>query len=234
MSDGESRLVLIIEDEPDMVRGLRDTLTFEGFRVSSAGAGAEGVALFRKQRPQLVFLDLMLPDMNGYRVCEEIRRLDPKVPLIMLTARGQESDKIRGLEAGADDYVTKPFSIGELLARIGAILRRASGDGGAKPLPVRLRMGGATVDLQKQKVTRGRESQGLSFYESEILKLLYEHKEEPVSRDEILERIWGADAASTTRTVDNFIVKLRRKLEKDHKTPKHILTVYGIGYKLVP
>ena len=232
MSDGNGRLVLIVEDEPDMVRGLRDTLTFEGFRVISASAGGEGVALFQKNRPHLVLLDLMLPDMNGYRVCEEIRRMDPKVPLIMLTARGQESDKIRGLEVGADDYVTKPFSIGELLARIGALLRRSGVDD--QPRPDKLKIGGATLDLPRQKLTRGRETHQLSFHEAEILKLLHEHQDAPVSREEILARIWGPDAASTTRTVDNFIVKLRRKVEKDPANPKHILTVYGTGYKLVP
>ena len=234
MSDRPSQLVLIVEDEPDMVRGLRDTLTFEGFRVISAAAGGEGVTMFRKHRPQLVLLDLMLPDMNGYSVCEEIRRMDPKVPLIMLTARGLEADKIRGLDAGADDYVTKPFSIGELLARIGAVLRRAGTDGVADSQPTSLSIGGATVDLQKQSLTRGRKSHSLSFYETEIIKLLHEQKEQPVSRDEILARIWGPEAASTTRTVDNFIVKLRRKLEKDPGNPRHILTVYGTGYKLVP
>ncbi len=234
MGDDNGKLVLLVEDEPDMVRGLRDTLTFEGFRVISAATGAEGVSMFRKNRPHLVLLDLMLPDMNGYRVCEEIRRLDPKVPLIMLTARGLESDKIRGLDVGADDYVTKPFSIGELLARIGAVLRRSAADAGTSSRPDRFKIGKVTVDFPKQRLTRGRETHQLSFHESEILKLLHEHKDEPVSREEILARIWGPEAASTTRTVDNFIVKLRRKVEKDPANPKHILTVYGTGYKLVP
>jgi len=234
MTRPDERLVLIIEDEPDMVRGLSDTLTFEGFRVVSAPRGGEGVELFRSRHPHLILLDLMLPDMNGYQVCEEIRRKDPRVPIIMLTARGQESDKIRGLESGADDYVTKPFSIGELLARIRALLRRAEGDGEGHQAQTRLKIGAAEVDLKKHTLSRGRQVHSLTFYETEILKLLHEHQGEPVSREELLERIWGADASPTTRTVDNFIVKLRRKLERDHKNPKHILTVYGTGYKLVP
>ena len=179
------RRVLIVEDEPDLVRGLRDALEFEGFEVVAAGLGREGVRLARERGPDLVLLDLMLPDMNGFSVCEEIRAANPTIPVIMLTARSQESDKIRGLEVGADDYVTKPFSVGELVARIGAIFRR-------------LQRGG-----------------------------------QPVTRDEILEKIWGVSSASSTRGVDNVIVKLRKKLEDDASNPRHIVTIYGTGYKLV-
>jgi DNA-binding response OmpR family regulator len=231
------KTVLVIEDEPDMLRGLRDAMAFEGFEVLAAGTGQEGIRCAKQHCPSLIILDLMLPDLNGYRVCEQIREHDPRVPIIMLTARGQEADKIRGLEVGADDYVTKPFSVGELLARINAIFRRLE----RTEMPPRddvsggiLTIGNATVDLRKHTATRNRRSQALSFYEVELLRLLNERVEEPVSRDEILEKIWGLEAIPTNRTVDNFIVKLRRKIEDDSKNPRHILTVYGFGYKLVP
>ena len=223
--------VLVIEDEPDIVRGLKDALEFEDYEVFAAFEGKDGVRLAKERSPDLVILDLMLPDVNGYQVCVDIRGFNSVVPIIILTARGQESDKIRGLEAGADDYVTKPFSVGELLARIRAIFRRMSRvpTGGET-----FRIGDAAIDVKKQTVTIGRKTQPLTFYEVELLKLLHERAEQPVSRDEILDKIWGVEAYPTNRTVDNFIVKLRRKLEDDTKKPKHILTVYGQGYKLVP
>jgi DNA-binding response OmpR family regulator len=229
-TSGRTR-ILIVEDEPDIVRGLSDALEFEGLEVTSTGSGAEGVRIMKERGADCVILDLMLPDLNGYQVCEDIRGFNQVVPIIMLTARGQESDKIRGLEVGADDYVTKPFSVGELLARIKAIFRRLH-----KTLPAdeEIQIGPALVNLKKHTVMRSRKSQPLSFYEVELVKLLWERKEQPVSRDEILDKIWGVQAYPTNRTVDNFIVKLRRKLEDDHKKPKHILTVYGYGYKLVP
>jgi DNA-binding response OmpR family regulator len=224
--------ILLVEDEPDIVRGLRDALEFEGFEVLAAGEGREGVRLARERAPDCVILDLMLPDGNGYAVCEELRAHDPVVPIIMLTARSQESDKIRGLEVGADDYVTKPFSIGELIARIKAIFRRLNRLSGAQEEVIRI--GRCEVNVKKHTVARGRRIEPLSFYEVELLKLLHERAEEPVSRDDILDKIWGVQAYPSNRTVDNFIVKLRRKIEEDHKKPRHILTVYGTGYKLVP
>ncbi|MBI4508310.1 MAG: response regulator transcription factor [Deltaproteobacteria bacterium] len=223
--------ILIIEDEPDIVRGLRDSLEFEGFEVMSAGEGREGVRLAREKGPDCVVLDLMLPDVNGYVACEEIRGFNAVVPIIMLTARSQEADKIRGLEVGADDYMTKPFSIGELIARVKAIFRRLNRLSVQEEL---LRIGNCEVNIKKHTLTKGRKAHPLTFYEVELLKLLHERAEQPVSRDEILDKIWGIQAYPTNRTVDNFIVKLRRKVEDDHKQPKHILTVYGYGYKLAP
>jgi len=225
------KTVLVIEDEPDMVRGLRDAMEFEGLTVMSAATGQEGIEQARKTAPELIILDLMLPDTNGYQVCEQIRSFNKQVPIIMLTARSQESDKIRGLEVGADDYVTKPFSVGEFLARVKAIFRRMERTGGEELV---IKIGSCEVNLKKHTLTRSRKTLPLTFYEVEILKLLFERKEEPVSRDEILDKIWGIGASPTNRTVDNFIVKLRRKIEADHKNPRHILTVYGLGYKLVP
>ena len=223
--------ILIVEDEPDIVRGLSDALEFEGLEVTSTGSGSEGVKIMKERGADCVILDLMLPDLNGYQVCEEIRGFNQVVPIIMLTARGQESDKIRGLEVGADDYVTKPFSVGELLARIKAIFRRLHK---SVPADEELQIGPSLVNLKKHTVTRSRKSQPLSFYEMELVKLLWERKEQPVSRDEILDKIWGIEAYPSNRTVDNFIVKLRKKIEDDGKEPRHILTVYGYGYKLVP
>jgi DNA-binding response OmpR family regulator len=165
-------------------------------------------------------------------VCEEIRAFNQVVPIIILTARGQESDKVRGLDAGADDYVTKPFSIAELLARIKAIFRRLHKVSGAGEELITI--GKCQVNVKKHTLTRARKEQPLTFYEVELLKLLYERKEQPVSRDEMLDKIWGIEAYPSNRTVDNFIVKLRKKVEEDQKEPRHILTVYGMGYKLVP
>jgi DNA-binding response OmpR family regulator len=227
-----AKKILLIEDEPDIVRGLSDALEFEGFEVLSTGEGRDGVRMARERGADCVILDLMLPDINGYQVCEEIRAGNQVLPIIILTARGQESDKIRGLDAGADDYVTKPFSIGELLARIKAIIRRL------QRVPAAtddiLQIGACEVHLKKHTLIRARKSIPLTFYEVELLSLLAERAGQPVSRDEILEKIWGLEAYPSNRTVDNFIVKLRKKVEESHKTPRHILTVYGFGYKLVP
>jgi DNA-binding response OmpR family regulator len=225
------RRILIIEDEPDLVRGLRDALEFEGFDIISSGVGREGVKLARERGPDLVLLDLMLPDMNGFTVCEEIRAHSPLVPIIMLTARSQESDKIRGLEVGADDYVTKPFSVGELVARIGAIFRRLQRAGSPQD---EIHVGDAVVYPKRHELVRKGKTHALSFYEVELVKLLAERAGEPVSREELLEKIWGVSGHASTRSVDNFIVKLRKKIEENAAKPEHILTIYGTGYKLLP
>ncbi len=223
------KTILIIEDEPQIVMGLKDSLEFEGFHVLAASKGRDRVALARAENPDAVILDLMLPDLNGYAVCEEIRRWNSLVPIVMLTARSQETDKIRGLDAGADDYVTKPFSVNELIARMRAILRRAARGG---PVPELIEIGEAQVSFAAHSLVVRGEAHQLSFYEVELLRLLVERVGQPVSRDEILSKIWGLEAGPTNRTVDNFIVKLRKKLEDQPDKPKHILTVYGFGYKL--
>jgi DNA-binding response OmpR family regulator len=225
------RRILIIEDEPDLVRGLRDALEFEGFDIISSGVGREGVELARDRGPDLVLLDLMLPDMNGFAVCEEIRAQSPLVPIIMLTARSQESDKIRGLEVGADDYVTKPFSVGELVARIGAIFRRLQRSGGPQD---EIHVGDAVVYPRRHELVRKGKTHALTFYEVELVKMLAERAGEPVSREELLEKIWGVSGHASTRSVDNFIVKLRKKIEENAAKPEHIVTIYGTGYKLLP
>jgi DNA-binding response OmpR family regulator len=226
------KTILVVDDEPHIVMGLRDALEFEGFRVIAASNGREGIALAKTESPDAIILDLMLPDVNGYAVCEEVRRTNALVPIVMLTARSQETDKVRGLDAGADDYVTKPFGVNELIARVRAIFRRARAARGASTVPETLALGDVTVSLTTQMVrARGREHM-LSFYEVELLRMLAERAGQPVSRDEILSKIWGLEGSSTNRTVDNFIVKLRKKIEKYPEKPQHILTVYGFGYKL--
>jgi DNA-binding response OmpR family regulator len=224
------RRILIIEDEPDLVRGLRDALEFEGFEIVSSGVGREGVRLARERVPDLVLLDLMLPDINGFTVCEEIRASNPVVPIIMLTARSQETDKIRGLDSGADDYVTKPFSIGELVARIKAIFRRLHR---ASVPDEEIRIGQVVIYPRKHELLRNRKTLALSFYEVELVRLLHERAGQPVTREEILDKIWGVSGNATTRSVDNFVVKLRKKIEENAAKPRHIVTIYGTGYKLV-
>ena len=187
---GLRRRILVVEDEPDIARGLRDALEFEQFEVTTTGHGRDGIRILRERGSDLVILDLMLPDINGFTVCEEIRQSHPVVPIIMLTARSQEIDKIRGLEAGADDYVTKPFSIGELVARINAIFRRLHRAGSDEALQI----GQVTFHPRRHELVRNRKTMSLSFYEVEILRLLFERAGEPVTRDEILEKIWGVTA----------------------------------------
>ena len=227
------RRVLIIEDEPDLVRGLRDALEFEGFEIVSAGLGREGVRLAEEREPDLVLIDLMLPDINGFAVCQEIRTKNVLIPIIMLTARSQENDKIRGLEVGADDYVTKPFSVGELVARINAIFRRLQ-KVSTPEKESEICIGGAVIYPRKHELGRKGKTLLLTFYEVELLRLLAERVGHPVTREEILEKIWGVSSSSSTRGVDNVVVKLRRKIEDSPAHPRHIVTIYGTGYKLVP
>jgi DNA-binding response OmpR family regulator len=228
---GPSKTLLLVEDDPTLALGLRDSLTFEGFRVLHAETGEDGLDAIARDHPDCVILDLMLPGMNGYQVCEAIRAHDQRLPIIMLTARGLEADKIRGLNAGADDYVTKPFSVAELVARIRAAVRRGSQStvSGAAIFTI----GNVTVDTGNHTIVRDGEPLPISFYEAELLRLLHSRLGEPVSRDEILDKVWGTKAHQpNNRTVDNFVVKLRKKIEQAD-APRHIVTVYGYGYKLV-
>ena len=222
---------LIVEDQTTL-RELLSELLLATHEVQACATGERARALLAAQSFDLVLLDLMLPDDNGYRVCETLRQRDETVPIIILTAKAQESDKIRGLDAGADDYVTKPFSVAELIARINAIFRRQARM--VSHSDEAFTIGTWQINARKHTMSRGRTSKRLTFYELEVLKLLRERADETVSRDELLEKVWGMQGSPTSRTVDNFIVKLRRKLEEDQKNPRHILTVYGLGYKLVP
>src|SRR5262245_54855130 len=197
----EHKKILIIEDEPDIVRGLRDSLEFEGFLVESRGTGGEGLEAAMDWDPDLVLLDLMLPDDNGYRICETLRTRDQVVPIIILTAKALEADKVRGLEVGADDYVTKPFSVAELIARINAIFRRQSRMAVSDDI---FAIGGWSINARKHTMAKGRSTKRLTFYELEVLKLLRERVDEAVSRDELLDKVWGIHGSTgTNRTVDN-------------------------------
>lgn len=227
-----TRTVLVVEDDPAVALGLEDALGFEGFEVVHAETGRAALTALDEATIDCVLLDVMLPDLNGYQVCEQVRQRDSAVPILMLTARAQEVDKIRGLDAGADDYVTKPFALGELIARIRALLRRTE-RATRPPTAAPFRVGECTIDPQAQTLTRGREQEPLSYHEVEVLKYLYAHAGEPVSREDLLENVWGVAPTQSSRTVDNFIVKLRKKLEERPDKPRHILTAYGVGYKLV-
>jgi DNA-binding response OmpR family regulator len=223
--------ILVIEDEKEMVLGLKDILEFEGYEVATAETGKEGLMAISRNEPDCIILDLMLPDINGYEVCEQIRQKNLNTPILMLTAKAQEYDKIRGFKVGADDYLTKPFSVGELLARVMALLRRHGQY--AQDIDI-VRIGSNLVDVKHFIVRRGNKEHSMSHYEVELFKLLYARVNQPVTRDEILDKVWGTDNFPTNRTVDNFIVKLRKKIEEDYRNPRHILTIYGVGYKLSP
>jgi DNA-binding response OmpR family regulator len=223
--------ILVVEDEPEMARGLKDILEFEGYKVATAVNGREGLQALTRETPDCIILDLMLPDFSGYQLCEQIRRQEINTPIIMLTAKAQDYDKIRGLEVGADDYLTKPFSVGELLARVMALLRRSVRY--TRDIDV-VSVGSSLVDVKHFTVQRGKKEHSLSHYEVELFKLLYANVNRPVTRDEILNKVWGTENYPTNRTVDNFIVKLRKKIEENYRSPKHILTIYGVGYKLSP
>ena len=222
--------ILIVEDEPNMVAGLRDNFEFEGFEVLTALDGVQGLERALKESPDLVVLDVMMPRMSGLDVCKQLKAKRPSIPIIMLTARGQEVDKVVGLELGADDYVTKPFSIRELLARVKAVLRRS------QTLPKdqdRYTFGDVEVNLRSYRVLRGGNSVEFSSKEFELLKHFLCHSGETLSRDRLLEEVWGYDKFPTTRTVDAHIVRLRQKLEPVPDQPQFFLTVHGVGYRFV-
>jgi DNA-binding response OmpR family regulator len=222
--------ILIVEDEPNMVAGLRDNFEFEGFEVLTALDGVQGLERALKESPDLIVLDVMMPRMSGLDVCKQLKAKRPSIPIIMLTARGQEVDKVVGLELGADDYVTKPFSIRELLARVKAVLRRS------QTLPKdqdRYTFGDVEVNLRSYRVLRGGNSVEFSSKEFELLKHFLCHSGETLSRDRLLEEVWGYDKFPTTRTVDAHIVRLRQKLEPVPDQPQFFLTVHGVGYRFV-
>jgi len=224
--------ILIIEDEPAMRLGLQDNLEFEGYEVSLAKDGQEGLNQGLAASHDLIILDLMLPKMSGFDVCRGLRKAGVQTPIILLTAKGEEIDKVVGLELGADDYMTKPFNLRELLARIKAILRRTAHL--APPQAEdQVQIGRLQLDFVQYKASSPKGEEKLSHKEFEILKFLWEQRNEVVSRSDLLEKVWGYDAEPTTRTVDNFIARLRQKVEQNVKKPQTILTVHGVGYKLV-
>jgi DNA-binding response OmpR family regulator len=222
--------ILIVEDEPGMVAGLRDNFEFEGYQVLSAMDGVSGLERALADTPDLVILDVMMPRMSGLDVCKQLKSKRPAIPIIMLTARGQEVDKVVGLELGADDYVTKPFSIRELLARVKAVLRRVESVPKGKD---RYTFGDVEVNLQSCQVSRRGRSLEFSSKEFDLLKCFLSHPGEALTRDRLLEEVWGYDKFPTTRTVDAHIVRLRQKLEPKPDDPRFFLTVHGTGYKFV-
>lgn len=224
----ETIKILVIEDEPNMVAGLRDNFEFEGYEVITAGDGIAGLHRALHESPDLVILDVMMPRMSGLDVCRRLKAERPTVPIIMLTARGQEMDKVVGLELGADDYVTKPFSIRELLARVKAVLRRATTQNHQV-----YKFGEIELDVKACQVSRSGSPVDFSSKEFDLLKYFLEHRGETLSRDRLLEEVWGYDRFPTTRTVDTHIVRLRQKIEAKPDEPRFILTVHGTGYRFV-
>jgi two-component system alkaline phosphatase synthesis response regulator PhoP len=222
--------ILVIEDEPQMLLGLRVNLELEGYEVQTAADGEDGLAKAAAFAPDLVILDVMLPRKNGFDVCRELRARAITTPIVMLTARSAETDKVLGLELGADDYVTKPFSIIELLARVRAVLRRTASH---KPATDAVRIGDIEVDFKLHQARRGRARIEFTAREFELLRYFVQHTGQVVTREQILNEVWGYEEFPTTRTIDNFVAKLRQKIELAPHAPEHILTIHGSGYKFV-
>lgn len=235
----DSQKILVIEDEPSVRIGLEDNLRFEGYEVVSAGNGVDGIELFKTENPDLVILDVMMPGLDGLEVCKQIRTINGSVPVIMLTAKCSEIDKVVGLEIGADDYLTKPFGMRELFARIKAVLRRArpveaeTVDDDEAGVMAALSFGKVNVDFRSYRALRDGKEIVLSAKEFELLKFLASQPDIPVTRDQLLDNVWGYNNYPTTRTVDNFIARLRHKVEEVPDKPRYIVTVHGVGYKFV-
>jgi DNA-binding response OmpR family regulator len=219
--------ILIVDDEPAIVQGLEDNLRFEGYETLAASSGEQGLARALGEAPDLVLLDVTMPGRSGWDVCRELRQRGLDVPIIMLTARGEEADRVRGLELGADDYVTKPFSLRELLARVRAVLRRP----GPRHKVEEFAFGDARVRPRGRQAFRAGRPVGLTRKEFELLVYLLEHRGEVVTRERLLDEVWGYERFPTTRTVDTHILRLRRKFEADPDRPAFILTVHGQGYR---
>jgi DNA-binding response OmpR family regulator len=225
--------ILIVEDDPHILLGLEEVLKTEGFEVAGCKRGDQAAEAVARHQPSLIILDVMLPVLSGYDVCKQLRAKNVTTPVLMLTAKGQEIDKVIGLELGADDYVTKPFGLRELLARIHALLRRAAPNAGAPAIKDTFEIGPAKIDARKFQVQRGKQVEELTAKELKLLQLFYAHPGEVFSRDKLLNEVWGYNYYGTTRTLDQTIVQLRKKIGDNGSDPKHILTVHGVGYKLV-
>ena len=221
-------LVLVIEDEPAILRGLADNLRFESYEVVTAADGESGFELLRNRNPDVVILDLMLPKMSGYDVCRKARAAGIHTPILMLTARGEETDRVAGLDLGADDYVTKPFSLPELLARVRALLRRSPS---FMPPTDSLRFDDVDIDFDQYVARRAGAVLEMTRKEFQVLRYLAARAGKVVTREELLENVWGLEKYPTTRTVDNHLLSLRTKLERDPAHPRRLLTVHGVGYR---
>jgi DNA-binding response OmpR family regulator len=223
--------ILVVEDDPAILRGLSDNLRLESYEVVTAADGEAGYRSAHEAHPDLIVLDLMLPRLSGYELCRKLRGERLATPILMLTARGEEADRVLGLDLGADDYVTKPFSVRELLARIRALLRRAHP---SSALPDEVRFGGVEVDFRSYEAKKGGAPVDLTPKEFQLLRLLVARGGAVVTREELLGEVWGYDTLPNTRTVDNHVASLRAKLEPDRPATPHIQTVHGVGYKFVP
>lgn len=222
--------VLAIEDDPAILRGLSDNLRFEGYEVVTAADGETGYNLQREHKPDLIVLDLMLPRMSGFEFCRKLRGEGIHTPILMLTARSEELDRVLGLDLGADDYVTKPFSVRELMARVRALLRRSQP---RADIPDELSFGGIAIDFRKYEARRDGSAIEMTRKEFAILRYLASRVGEVVSRDDLLNEVWGYESYPASRTVDNHVAGLRAKLEKNSSEPEHIKTVHGVGYKFI-
>lgn len=228
-----ARRILLIEDEPGLVMTLTDRLTAEGYDVDHEGDAVRGLARASTGTFDAILLDIMLPGGNGFDICRTLRQRSVHTPILMLTARGQVVDRVVGLKLGADDYLVKPFEMAELLARIEALLRRGAVQASASPTVDTFRFGAVTIDFRKAEVTRGGQLLDLSAREFKLLKYFIEHRGAALSRDELLNEVWGYNAMPSTRTVDVHVAWLRQKIEENPRHPQHIMTVHGLGYKFV-
>lgn len=223
--------ILVVEDEPAILRGLADSLKRESYEVLTAADGETGYQLVKEKNPDLLILDLMLPKLSGYEVCRKMRSEGLTTPILMLTARGEVGDRVLGLDLGADDYVTKPFSLRELLARVRALLRRAQP---AQALIDELRVNDIVVDFRRYEARTGDSPLEMTRREFQLLRVLASRPGEVITRSELLDQVWGLESYPTTRTVDNHVAGLRAKLERDAAQPEHLLTMRGVGYKWTP
>ena len=224
--------ILVVEDDPHILLGLEEVLKSDGFEVVPCNRGDRAVEAVPRHRPALIILDVMLPGLSGFDICKQLRARKVATPILMLTAKGQEIDKVVGLDLGADDYVTKPFGVRELLARIHALLRRGTTNPSAPTAETAFEIGPATIDPRTFQLKRGKTVEELTARELKLLQLFRTHAGEVLSRDRLLNEVWGYNYYGTTRTLDQVIVQLRKKLGDNGGEPKHLLTVHGVGYKL--
>lgn len=224
--------ILIVEDDPHILLGLVEVLKGDGFEVASCNRGDQAIDAVSRHKPRLILLDVMLPGLSGYDVCKQIRERNKSILVLMLTAKSQEIDKVVGLDLGADDYVTKPFGVSELLARVHALLRRGAREEALPNGGSAFQIGSAIIDPRTFQLRRGRVVEELTAKEMKLLRLFHAHAGEVLSRDRLLNEVWGYGYYGTTRTLDQVIVQLRKKLGDNGSEPRHVLTVHGVGYKL--